>query len=192
MSMTLGEKITAARKAKGLSQSQLGDEVGLAQNAISTIENNALKSPPDSRTLIRIADALGSIDILIHHCDVCPIRQHIMLKKYPDLNNIRTDPAVIAARLAKEMTEGAASLTRLMERFSDKDFKSRPDYMATFVEEFEQVVDVERGIEILKFELIRSGLHTQDDMRLVEDHQQEKCIKHGHHKVDAPISTQEV
>ena len=164
-----------------MSQSQLGDLVGLAQNAISNIENDVLKTNPDSRTLIRISEALGSIDILIHHCDQCPIRQHIMLKKYPDLNNIRTDPAVIAARLAKEMNEGAAALTRLMERFSDKDFQSRPDYMQVFIEEMEQVIDVERGIEILKFELIRSGLHTQDDLRAVVDHQQQKCIEHHHH-----------
>ena len=180
--MTLGEKITAARKKMGMTLDDLGAIIGMSKSGISKIENDELKSPPDSRTLIRIADALGSIDILIHHCDLCPIRQHIMLKKYPDLNNIRTDPAVIAARLAKEMNEGAAALTRLMERFSDKDFQSRPDYMQAFVEEMEQVVDVERGIEILKFELLRSGLHTQDDLRMVEDHQQQKCIEHGHHK----------
>jgi len=180
--MTLGEKITAARKRKGMTQKALAEMAGMTGASMSGYENDGLANAPDSRTLIRIADALGSIDILIHHCDLCPIRQHIMLKKYPDLNNIRTDPAVIAARLAKEMNEGAAALTRLMERFSDKDFQSRPDYMQAFVEEMEQVVDVERGIEILKFELLRSGLHTQDDLRMVEDHQQQKCIEHGHHK----------
>lgn len=179
--MTLGEKITAARKKKGMTLDDLGAVIGMSKSGISKIENNELKSPPDARTLIRIAEALDCIEILIHHCDLCPVRQHIMLKKYPDLNNIRTDPAVIAARLAKEMTEGAAAATRLMERFSDKDFKSRPDYMQAFVQEMEQVIDVERGIEILKFELIRSGLHSQEDMQLVEDAQQLKCIKHGHH-----------
>ena len=66
-------------------------------------------------------------------------------------------------------------------KLSDKDFKNRPDYMHVFVEEMEQVIDVERGIEILKFELIRSGLHTQDDMKTVEEHQQQKCVEHGHH-----------
>lgn len=179
--MTLGDKITAARKAKGMTLDDLGEIVGMSKSGLSKIENNELKSPPEPRTLIRIAEALGCLDILIHHCDACPIRQHIMLKQYPDLNNIRTDPAVIAARLAKEMTEGAAAATRLMERFSDKDFQSRPDYMAAFVREMEQVIDVERGIEILKFELIRAGWHTQDDMKLVADAQQQKCIEHGHH-----------
>lgn len=181
MSMTLGEKITAARKAKGMTLDDLGAVIGMSRANLSVIENDGTKNGPDSRTLIRIAEALDCIDILIHHCDLCPIRQHIMLKKYPDLNNIRTDPAVIAARLAKEMNEGAAALTRLMERFSDKDFTSRPDYMQVFNQEMEQVIDVERGIEILKFELIRTGLHTQDDIRTVEENQQQKCVEHGHH-----------
>ena len=185
MSTSLGSKITAARKAKGMILDELGAAIGMSKANLSNIENDGTKNGPDSRTLIRIAEALDSIEILIHHCDSCPVRQHIMLKKYPDLNNIRTDPAVIAARLAKEMNEGAAALTRLMERFSDKDFKNRPDYMHVFVEEMEQVIDVERGIEILKFELIRSGLHTKDDMKAVEDHQQAKCIEHGHHKPDS-------
>lgn len=181
MNMTLGEKITAARKRKKMTLAQLGQVMGMSPTNLSVIENDGLKYGPDPTTLIRIAEALGSLEILIHHCDLCPIRQHIMMKKYPDLNNIRTDPAVIAARLAKEMTEGAAAATRLMERFSDKDFKSRPDYMQAFVREMEQVIDVERGIEILKFELVRSGLHSQEDLQAVEDAQQQKCIKHGHH-----------
>ena len=53
--------------------------------------------------------------------------------------------------------------------------------MQTFAQEMEQVVDVERGIEILKFELIRSGLHTADDIKAVEDQQQQKCVANGHH-----------
>lgn len=179
--MSLGKRIVEARKAKGMSQLELAAKVGLTGASISVLENDGLKAGPDPTTLIRIAEALGCVEILIHHCDLCPIRQHIMLKQYPDLNNIRTDPAVIAARLAKEMTEGAAAATRLMERFSDKDFQSRPDYMAVFVREMEQVIDVERGIEIMKFELIRAGWHTQDDMKLVAEHQQQKCIEHGHH-----------
>jgi len=179
--MTLGKKILAARKRKGMTLDDLSTIIGMSRTNLSVIENDGLQSGPAPATLIRIAEALDCIEILIHHCDLCPIRQHIMLKKYPDLNNIRTDPAVIAARLAKEMSEGAAALTRLMERFSDKDFNTRSDYMATFVKEFEQVVDVERGIEILKFELLRSGLHTQDDLRSVEEAQQQKCVDHGHH-----------
>ena len=51
-----GNRIAAARKAKGLTQKQLGKQLGLPQSQISRIERN-----PDSttvRTLKRIARAL--------------------------------------------------------------------------------------------------------------------------------------
>ena len=51
-----GNRIAAARKAKGLTQRQLGEQLGLPQSQISRIERN-----PDSttvRTLKRIARAL--------------------------------------------------------------------------------------------------------------------------------------
>lgn len=179
--MTLGEKITAARKAKGMTLEDLGSVLGMSRANLSVIENDGTKNGPDSRTLIRISEILDCPDILLHHCDTCPVRQHILLKKYPDLNHIRPDPVAIAARLAAEMQEGADSMHRLMARFTDLDFQKQPDYMQVFMTEMEQVIDVERGIEILKFELLRSGLHTTDDLRSVERNQQAKCVSRGHH-----------
>ena len=46
----------------------------------------------------------------------------------------------------------------------------------------EQVIDVKRGIEILEFELMLSGLHSQEDLQAVYERQQRKCEDHGHHK----------
>jgi DNA-binding XRE family transcriptional regulator len=43
---TLGEKIITARKRKSMTQTELGASVGLAQNAISNIENDCLKGLP--------------------------------------------------------------------------------------------------------------------------------------------------
>lgn len=178
---TLGEKITAARKRKGMTQIDLGSSVGLAQNAISNIENDGLKGTPDATTLIRISEALSAPQILIHHCDTCPVRQHIMLKLFPDLNRIKRDPLAVATRLRKEMMEGAQALENLIERYSDIDPKSAPDYQEVFEREMEQVIDVKRGIEILEFELLLSGLHTRDELDRVYEHQQQKCVEHGHH-----------
>lgn len=184
MSKTLGEKIVAARKKKGWSQSQLGAEICLAQGAISNLENDELKSAPDSQTLIRISEALNAPEILIHHCESCPVRQHIMLKLFPDLNNIRRDPAIIAARLRKEMIEGAEALENLSERFSDVNFRTRPDFQDQFESLMEQVVDVKRGVEILEFELILSRVCSRDDLDRVYERQQAKCEQHGHHLVE--------
>lgn len=164
-----------------MSQAQLGALVGLAQNAISSIESDGLKTGPDPTTLISIADALCAPEILIHHCDHCAIRRHIMLRLFPDLNNIRRDPAIIVNRLRKEMMEAADAAERLGERYSDANFRQRPDYQETFEREMEQILDVKRCIEILEFELLLSGLHTQADLDRVYERQQAKCVAHGHH-----------
>lgn len=184
---TLGEKITVARKRKGLTQIDLGAIVGLANASISAYENDGLKGTPDASTLIRISEALNAPDILIHHCDTCPIRQHIMLKLFPNLNRIKRDPLAVATRLRKEMMEGAQALENLIERFGDMDPKSRPDYQELFEREYEQVVDVKRGIEILEFEIMLSGLHTKAELDRVYEHQQQKCIEHGHHVLQEAV-----
>ena len=178
--MTIGKKIKAARKRSKITQARLAELSGTVQANISSIESDGNKTT-DPRTLIRIADALDAPEILLHHCDHCPIRKHVFLKFFPELNNIRRDPAVIAARLRKEMAEGADALDRLGERFSDKDFRVQPDYMQVFEREMEQVLDVKRGIEILEFELLLEGLHSQQDLQKVYDNQQQKCIANGHH-----------
>jgi len=178
---TLGQKIKEARTRRKMRGEDLGTMVGRTKATISKIENDELEGSPDPQILIRIADALDAPEILIHHCETCPVRQHVFLKYFPDLNNIRRGPAVIAGRLRKEMIEAAEALDRLGERFSDADFRARPDYQDVFEREMEQVVDVKRGIEILEFELMLSGLHSREDLRRVEERQQRKCEDHGHH-----------
>lgn len=176
----IGSTIRAARKKRGWTLDQLGDVVGLTKGTLSSYE--AEKVLPPVETLCKIADALNDLSILVSHCQSCPVRKHIFLKQFPDLNNIRRDPAIIAARLRKEMLEGAEALDRLTERFSDADFKSRPDYQRVFESEMEQVIDAKRAIEILEFELIMSGFHSSADLQKVYDRQQAKCIANGHHK----------
>lgn len=180
--MTIGEKIKEARKKRGFSATELANLSDLSKSALSVIETDGLKNGPDLNTLCKIADSLNDLSILVHHCQSCPVRKHIFLKQFPDLNNIRHDPAIIAARLRREMTEAVDALDRLAERFSDADFKSRPDYLEVFEREMEQVVDAERAIEILKFELVLSGTHSSADLKKIYDRQQAKCIANGHHK----------
>lgn len=181
--MSLGSKIIEARKKRGVKQDELANMICMSAPALWAYENDKLKRTADPQVLIRISEALKAPEILISHCETCPVRQHVFLKYFPDLNNIRNDPAVIAARLRKEMVEGAEALDRLTERFSDQDFKSRPDYREVFEKEMEQVIDVKRGIEILEFQLMLSGLHTQEDIQAVYERQQQKCEEHGHHIV---------
>lgn len=183
--MSTGQMIKAARQRSKVKLEEVALATGVSTSSMSGYENDRLKGEIPRDVLIKIAETLNDVGILVHHCQTCPVRQHVFLKQFPDLNNIRRDPAVIAARLRKEMIEAADSLDRLTERFSDRDFKSRSDYQEIFEREMEQVIDVKRNIEILEFELVLSGLHSSRDLRKVYDNQQKKCIEHGHHIEEA-------
>lgn len=52
MSLTFGEKIKEARKAKKLTQKQLADKIGAAHNSISDWENDKNKPDPDTIELL--------------------------------------------------------------------------------------------------------------------------------------------
>ena len=178
----LGDIIKKARNKRGWSLDQLGDAVGLTKGTLSGYENGQPKTY-DPDTLCKIADSLNDLSILAHHCQSCPVRNHMFIKQFPELNNIRRhDPSIIANKLRIELEEAAASLNRLSERFIDADFKTQPDYMAVFVKEMEQVIDAKRCIEILEYELVLGGTHSSADLKKVYDRQQEKCIERGHHK----------
>lgn len=180
----IGDVIKRARNKRGWSLDQLGEVVGLTKGTLSGYENGQPKSY-DPDTLCKIADALNDISILTHHCQSCPVRNMAFIKQFPELNNIRRDPAIITARLRKEMTEAAEALDSLSELFSDVDFRARPDHKEVFERAMEQVIDAERCIEILKFELIISGTAGSLDLQKIYKTQQAKCIAHGHHKPEA-------
>ncbi len=66
--MTLGQHITTLRKAKKLSQSELGKEVGTSGDIIGRYERDEVK--PSIEVIIKIADALEiSIDYLVGKTD---------------------------------------------------------------------------------------------------------------------------
>lgn len=186
----MGKNLKDARKKRGWTLGQLSEATGIGISTLSGYENNQTKSGPDPETLVKIADALNDLSILVHHCQSCPVRKTIFIKQFPDLNNIRRDPAVIASRLRKEMTEATEALDRLGERFSNADFKNTPGYQEMFEREMQQVIDVKRGIEILEWELVLAGIHSSRDLQRVYDQQQKKCEEHGHHK--AQVSGQDV
>ncbi|MGE5572991.1 MAG: helix-turn-helix domain-containing protein [Bacteroidota bacterium] len=62
--MNLGEQIAHLRKAKGISQDELADLIGVSRGAISMYEIN--KREPDYETLQKLADFFGvSTDYLL-------------------------------------------------------------------------------------------------------------------------------
>ncbi|MDF1578404.1 MAG: hypothetical protein P1P81_08185, partial [Desulfobulbales bacterium] len=134
-------------------------------------------------TLVKIADALNDLSILADHCQACPVRRQLFIKQFPDLNNIMdSQPAIILGRLRKEMSEALAATESLAERYSDKDFKNRLGYQEAFESDMEQILDVQRGIEILTHQLIMLGVHSSKDIQQVYRRQQAKCERKGHHR----------
>ena len=62
------ERLIALRKTAGISQTELGEIVGLAQRTISNYENK--ESEPSIETLIKLADYFDvSVDYLIGRID---------------------------------------------------------------------------------------------------------------------------
>src|SRR5690349_7292735 len=54
----LGELIRAARRARGLSQAELAEAVGMAQRSISHLERGEVERP-QTHTLLRLSETLG-------------------------------------------------------------------------------------------------------------------------------------
>ncbi len=65
--MSLGEAIATARRARGLTQANLADDLGITQAALSRYENE-LRQPTDG-DLKRIASSLGVVPELLRHAD---------------------------------------------------------------------------------------------------------------------------
>lgn len=65
-------RLKQLRQAKGISQLQLADILGLSQQSINKYENHGVE--PDIRTLIAMADYFGtSVDFLVGHTDLARI-----------------------------------------------------------------------------------------------------------------------
>ncbi len=182
MKMTIGQKIAASRKLKGIRGERLGEMVALSKGAISKIENDQLKGGPDPDTVVRIATALQDDTILLHYLETNPVYQAVIPKIFPDLNNIRRDPAIIFSRLAKEADESMQAAMVLAELFSNADPRNMPNFAEVFRAKMEQIIDIKRCVEILELELIASGAMTDGERRDIYERQQAKCEARGHHK----------
>lgn len=178
---SVGEKIKEARKAKRLRLADLAELVSMPISTISSIENNALKTRPSAEVVIAIAGAIGDDSILMHYIESDPVYQHVLPKIFPDLNNIRRDPAIIFTRLASEADEAAESARIMAELFSNADPARVPNFDATFRARMEQIVDIKRAVEILEFQLISSKTISKNWLHEVYAQQQGKCVERGHH-----------
>lgn len=180
--MTIGKRIVAARKQREMSQAELAAKVGLTGASLSVYENDGLKGGPDRETLIRISKALGDSSLLSAYCDNCSIRGEIFIRKFPTLNNIETNPMVIASKVMQELQEGIEALKPLQSRMMTKDFPSCPDYQQVLELALIQIIGTARSLEILKEQYMVQQILSPEKLREIIRRQQEICEIHGHHK----------
>jgi transcriptional regulator with XRE-family HTH domain len=179
--MTLGEMISDTRKSRGMKQDELARTIGLSAPALSGIENDSLKNGPDPQLVIRIADALACESILYKYIEDNPVYRAIIPKVFPDLNNIRTEPAVIFNKVAREADEARLAALELGEIFGNADPRRVPDFENKFKSNMQQIVDIKRCVEILETQLIASHIINQSGLLQIYAEQQAKCEANGHH-----------
>lgn len=182
--MTLGEKITAARKAAGMTLEDLGNVIGMSKANLSVIENSGLQNGPGVLVLIKIAKALADPTILSHYCDACPVRGEIFIKKFPTLNNINTDPTVIAMKVKQELGEGIEALTPLLDKMLTKNFAKDPEYQTVLEQSMVQIIGTARALEILKEQYMLMNILTPEKLQEIIKRQQSHCEQQGHHVPD--------
>lgn len=180
---TIGQKIRESRGRSHVSGEALGAALGLSKGTVSRIENDDLKGGPDPELIIKIAEILGDDSILLHYLEKNPVYRAILPKIFPDLNNIRRDPAVIFTRLAREAEEAMNAAMIMAEVFSNAEPRMTPNFEAVFAAKMEQIIDIKRAAEILEFELLASGVITKEWLHGVYEQQQAKCVERGHHRL---------
>lgn len=104
--MTLGERISALRKEKGLSQEALGEQVGVSRQAVSKWESD--KAVPDIQNCVAISKALG-------------VPLPVLLELEPEAEKEQNTPAQMGehhlALLEKMVCEYAEAQKRLRRKW---------------------------------------------------------------------------
>ena len=78
--MLVGEKLKKLRKARGLSQEDLANDLNVSRQSISKWELG--ESLPDTNHLIRVSDYFGvSLDYLLRDKDLSEIKQQVVVKE---------------------------------------------------------------------------------------------------------------
>ena len=86
MTLTFGEKIKNARRAKGFTQKQLAAQIGAAHNSISDWENNKNKPDPDTIELLCGVLDMSPNYLLVSESDDFSPAEKSIIRKYRSLD----------------------------------------------------------------------------------------------------------
>jgi transcriptional regulator with XRE-family HTH domain len=180
--MTIGQKIRESRRKKGKTLADVAGHLGFTSVSVSDIERDRLKDGPSAAVVVKISQFLDDTSIMLHYLETNPVYQAVIPRIFPDLNNIRKDPAIIFSRFADEAGEAMEAARILSQIFANADPKNTPNFLAVFAANMEQIIDVQRCAEILILQLIEAGVMSDHDRADLHERQQNKCIERGHHK----------
>lgn len=164
-----------ARQHAGVTLRQMSGLVGLSAAALHAAE---LRDQVDLKLALRYAEALDDPTVLDSTCLECPVRVSGHPRIFRELGNIRTDPATVAARAVQEMREAIRAGEHLVDHFGRIDYPAGPEERADAVKLLEQLVDVERAVEILLCSLRAMGQGAL--VAEAYDRQERKCACHGY------------
>lgn len=180
-----GKYLKSWRRHLGLTQGEVGEKIGLSAPSICEIENGSRKNPLSPEEIVKISQAMLNTSLAQHYCTTCPVRSVISIRKIPPLNNIVAGPLAAAVKNVQKLSEAAEFLQRLVPRLLTKGFEQSPDFIEVRNDVVIKATDVRRGLEILFVQMIDAGLLTDQELKMLEDMQQQLCEAKGHHIPEA-------
>jgi transcriptional regulator with XRE-family HTH domain len=182
--MKIGAIMKRARERAGLTLRELAAKVGSSAATLSLIENDNMVHPLSPPELVRISDQVLDRLMLVEYCDSCPVRMRIVIHKFPPLNNTLPGAQIAIMKVVRKMAEASDALQPMLDKLLNAGFRADPDFREYRNRAFLKILDMERGLEILKRESMAQGLITMDELQMLRDIQQRQCEEKGHHVPD--------
>lgn len=176
--MAFRDQLRLTRKSRGMSQTELAEHVGGAKDVIYRIETGAVHASPEQVAIA--ARVLHAPELLVQHCEECPVASALLPVRYPVLDQVATHPAVVAHKISEECTEAAAAGEELFAIFNRVGWQEGGAACERVAELLVQVRDVEVAIQILYRALFLGQLLPLSVLKDVQRRHLEKCIERGY------------
>lgn len=177
----IGAMVKEARKRANLTQGELGEVIGISAPALCELETGNRKNTPAPEEMVRIHDALHDVKMLQEYCDFCPIRQRIIIRKFKPLNNILGGAHVSVMKIIQKLAEASEALSMMMPKMLRKGFAEDADFREYRNEAIIKLIDIKRGAEIVLEQMVEDEVVSSDELLLLMDMQQQRCVEKGHH-----------
>lgn len=178
--MAFRELLKTVRTARGMSQGDLAERMGGTKDTVYRIETGA--SEATQAQVAAAAKALDAPELLVEHCDACPVATALLPVRYPTLDQVATHPAVVAHKLGEECGEAVAAAEALFGIFNRLGWQDEPEARERVAELLVEVRDVEVAIQILYRALFLGRMLPLEVLQSVQERHRRKCEERGYCK----------